>query len=115
MNMRSLFTIILCICLLPIGHAQEPASAQDLRIADPVKFDEWADIPFSDEKARLDNAALTVQKQMPRNVIYLVIYAGQRACVGEAKARYPCEEASREPGNRASPSRLDRWRSSTEA
>lgn len=85
--MRSLFTAILCICLVPIGHAQEPASAQDLRIADPVKFDEWADIAFSDEKARLDNAALTVQKQMPRNIIYLVIYAGQIACVGEAKAR----------------------------
>lgn len=51
MNMRSLFTAILCICLVPIGHAQEPASAQDLRIADPVKFDEWADIAFSDEKA----------------------------------------------------------------
>lgn len=85
--MRSLFSIIFCICILSIGNAQEPAGAQDLRIADAVKFDEWADIPFSDEKARLDNAALTVQKRMPRNIIYLVIYAGQRACIGEAKAR----------------------------
>ena len=73
--------------MFPLGYAQEASNPQGPRIADPVKFDEWGDIIFSDEKARLDNAALTVQKQMPRNIIYLVIYAGQRACVAEAQAR----------------------------
>jgi hypothetical protein len=74
--MRSAFAIILSICILPTGYAQQP-----------VRFDEWGDIQFSDEKARLDNAALAVQKQMPRNIIYLVIHAGKRGCVGEARAR----------------------------
>lgn len=84
----SVLTIILLIWVIfPIGQAQEPSSPQPLQIADPVKFDEWGDIPFSDEKARLDNAAITLHNQLPRNIIYLVIYAGQRACVGEAKAR----------------------------
>ena len=72
--------------MFPTGHAQEPSSPQASRIADPVKFDEWGDILFGDEKARLDNAAIQWQ-QHPRNIIYLVIYAGRRACVDEAKAR----------------------------
>src|SRR5687768_16873753 len=81
-------TIILLIWVIPpIGQAQEPASPQPLQIVDPVKFDEWGDIPFGDEKARLDNAAIHLYNRLPRNIIYLVIYAGQRACVGEAKAR----------------------------
>ena len=50
------------------------------------KFDEWHDIPFSDEKARLDNAALQL-RQDRGYIIYLVIYAGKTACVGEAQAR----------------------------
>lgn len=50
------------------------------------KFDEWGDILFSDEKARLDNVAIQLQQQ-PANIVYLIIHAGQTACVGEAKAR----------------------------
>jgi hypothetical protein len=52
------------------------------------KFDEWHDIPFSDEKARLDNAALQL-RQDRGYIIYLVIYAGKTACVGEASTRHP--------------------------
>lgn len=70
-----------------VGHAQQPVSSEPVQIADPVKFDEWGDIRFSDEKARLDNAAINLQRSMPRNIIYLVVYAGQTSCVGEAKAR----------------------------
>ena len=61
------------------------ANATMMDVATP--FDEWGDIPFRDEKARLDNAAIYLQKDMPRYVIYLVIYAGSRACVGEARER----------------------------
>jgi len=50
-------------------------------------FDEWGDIPFRDEKARLDNAAIYMQKDVPQSVIYLLIYAGSRACPGEARER----------------------------
>ena len=82
----SVLTITLFIWIVfPIGHRQEPSNSQLTQIADP-KFDEWGDIPFSEEKARLDNAAIQWQGQ-PRYIIYLVIYAGQRACIGEAKAR----------------------------
>jgi hypothetical protein len=52
----------------------------------PIKFDEWSDIPFRDEKARLDNAFITLQQQ-PASIMYLIVYSGERACVGEAKAR----------------------------
>jgi hypothetical protein len=52
----------------------------------PIKFDEWEDIRFGDEKARLDNAFISLHQQ-PGNIMYLIIYAGERACVGEAKAR----------------------------
>jgi hypothetical protein len=84
--MRSVLTIIFIICMFHIGYGQEPANPGVLRIADPRKFDEWRDILFRDEKARLDNAALHWQ-QYPKNIIYLVIYAGQRACVDEARSR----------------------------
>ena len=85
--MRLALSIIFSICMLPIWHVQESFEPQLPQIADPTKFDEWGDIPFRDEKARLDNAAIYHQKQMPRNIIYLVISAGQTACAGEAKAR----------------------------
>ena len=39
-------------------------------------FDEWGDIDWSDEKARLDNVAIYWEKE-PRNIIYLVVFAGK--------------------------------------
>ena len=56
------------------------------RFDQPVRFDEWNDLRFSDEKARLDNVSI-VWRTQSKNIIYLVVYAGERACVGEAKAR----------------------------
>src|SRR5260370_5979907 len=50
------------------------------------KFDEWGDIPFGDEKARLDNVAIQWHNE-PSSVVYLVVSAGRTACIGEAKAR----------------------------
>jgi len=78
-------TFLLTLLLLFSQWAQDPAKPP-LRIADPVKFDEWHDLLFSDEKARLDNISIAWRDQS-RNIIYLVIYAGKSACVGEAKAR----------------------------
>jgi hypothetical protein len=73
--------------IIPIdAQAQDQSDPEARGIGDPRKFDEWFDIPFSDEKARLDNAAFQLQRD-PGYIIYLVIYAGQRACVGEAQAR----------------------------
>lgn len=61
--MLILITILWICWTHPIWQAQEPSNPQPLQIVDPVKFDEWGDILFSDEKARLYNAALYVQKQ----------------------------------------------------
>lgn len=39
------------------------------------------------EKARLDNAAIYLQREPANFVLYLVGYGGRRACIGEAQAR----------------------------
>jgi hypothetical protein len=78
---------IVLFFLLPLsGAAQNPARPSEI-VDPPTRFDEWTTIPFSDEKARLDNLAIH-WRQSPRMVIYIVIYAGKKACVGEAEARW---------------------------
>ncbi len=52
----------------------------------PTKFDEYSNIAFSDEKARLGNLAIYLQ-QDPKMIGYIIAYAGQRARAGEAKTR----------------------------
>jgi hypothetical protein len=49
-------------------------------------FDEYSDIPYLDEKARLDNFAAYLQQE-PEAQGYIIAYAGQRAHAGEAQAR----------------------------
>lgn len=48
------------------------------------KFDEYQNLPFEDEKARLDNFAIQLQSELD-SVGYIIVYAGQRARIGEAK------------------------------
>ena len=67
-------------------NTEVPVSTIQSRQLDPLKFDEWHDLVFSDEKARLDNVSIA-WRDRSRNVIYLVVYAGNPACVGEAKSR----------------------------
>jgi hypothetical protein len=55
----------------------------------PRKFDEYSNISFNDEKARLDNIAIYLQ-QKPETKGYIIAYNGQRARVGEAQARSDC-------------------------
>jgi hypothetical protein len=52
-------------------------------IPQAVKFDEYGDIKFNDEKARLDNYAIQLQNQ-PGSQGYILAYG---ACAGEAQAR----------------------------
>jgi hypothetical protein len=49
----------------------------------PTKFDEYGNIRFNDEKARLDNYAIQLQNQ-PGAQGYIIAYG---SCVGEAQAR----------------------------
>jgi hypothetical protein len=51
--------------------------------APPTKFDEYGNITFNDEKARLDNYAIQLQNQ-PGSQGYIIAYG---SCEGEAQAR----------------------------
>ena len=53
---------------------------------DARKFDEYSNLPFSDEKARLDNFAIHLRKE-PQFKGYITVYAGPRARPGEAQTR----------------------------
>ena len=55
-------------------------------IGDPARFDEYSDISWRDERARLDNVALALQR-VPGAIIYLSVYGGRRGCAGEASRR----------------------------
>ncbi len=52
----------------------------------PVKFDEYGNIRFNDEKARLDNFANELQNQ-PQAQGLIIAYGGRRGRAGEAQAR----------------------------
>jgi len=54
---------------------------------DARKFDEYSNLPFSDEKARLDNFAIYLQKNEPQFKGYIIVYAAREARSGEAQAR----------------------------
>jgi len=88
--MRCVFAILFCLCvMLPISHAQtagQSTSASEV-IFDPVRFDDFGDISFKDDKARLHLLALVIEHLSPDRMIYLYAYAGRRSCAGEAQAR----------------------------
>jgi hypothetical protein len=50
------------------------------------RFDEYGDISFEDEKARLDNFAIELQN-LPQGRGYIVAYGGRRGRRGEARKR----------------------------
>jgi hypothetical protein len=52
----------------------------------PRKFDEYGNIAFNDEKARLDNFAIELQND-PGAQGYIIAYSGRRARANEAQAR----------------------------
>src|SRR6266496_2215459 len=51
------------------------------------KFDEYSDLSFEDEKARLDNFAIYLQKSEPEFKGYIIVYAGQGMPSSEALTR----------------------------
>jgi len=50
-----------------------------------LSFDQYANIPWPDETGRLDNFAIALQHD-PNLIGYIIVYAGRRACIGEARA-----------------------------
>lgn len=51
-----------------------------------IKFDAWANLRFSDEKARLDNFAIQLINQEDATG-HIIVYAGRKATVAEAQLR----------------------------
>lgn len=51
-----------------------------------IKFDEYGNISFNNEKARLNDFALQLQAQ-PDTQAYIIAYGGRRSCVQEAQVR----------------------------
>ena len=87
--MKVIFTIIFCLSalIIPISaQAQDQSDPIAHGIGDPRKFDEYGNITFSDEKARLDNLVFQLKRE-PTYVAYLWVYAGRKSCIGEAQSR----------------------------
>ena len=86
--MKLMIAIAFSLCLLQgIAQAQEPTGPPaNGVILEPAKFDEWADVRYSEEKTHLNKIAAQA-KEWSLSIVYLVIHAGQTACVGEARAR----------------------------
>jgi hypothetical protein len=82
--LRHLITcVLLSLCIVQAINAQESRTSAILA---PDKYDQWGDVAFDSESARLDKIARQL-KEWPMSIVYLMIYAGQTACKNEAKAR----------------------------
>ena len=73
--------------LCPTYYANPERFAQIMVEYLPRKFDEYSDLSLEDEKARLDNLAIYLQKDEPEFKGYIIVYAGQGMRSGEAQAR----------------------------
>jgi hypothetical protein len=73
--------VVLVAALVAVnGHGlRQTLSAEE-------NFDSYGNISWEDEKARLDNFASELRHD-PNLIGYVIVYAGRRACPGEAKAR----------------------------
>ena len=68
-------------------HLQDPKTPEEKPLCRlPIKFDQYANIRWSDEKARLDNFVIQLMKHA-ETVGYIIVYAGQRATVAETQIR----------------------------
>jgi hypothetical protein len=85
--MRTVLVILSCACLsliFPTGLAGGAGRGNPNPPDQP--FDSYGDIPWEEEKAHLDNFAVAL-RQDPELVGYIIVYAGRRARVGEARDR----------------------------
>ena len=81
--MKIILSTLICLAIFQAVSAQQASTNNPLA---PDKYDTWGDIQFSDEIVHLDKIANQL-KEWRLSIVYLVIYAGERACKGEAKAR----------------------------
>ena len=90
--MKHLSLLSLCSCLLlPLLHTA--VLSQDKRDASPSPrailiepVATYGDLPWAKERRQLDGLAASLGGD-PDLIGYIVVYAGRRACAGEAQAR----------------------------
>jgi hypothetical protein len=73
------------------GYGPTCSTSQSCTVSIPTvqtsrKFDEYGNIRFNDEKARLDNFAIALQNE-PGAQGHIIAYGGRRGRAGEAQAR----------------------------
>jgi hypothetical protein len=73
-------------------NVQASCTSRIIGIVDHFPLDEYGNIRFSDERARLDNFAIELQND-PTAQGYIICYGGRRGRRGEAAAR--CERAKK--------------------
>jgi hypothetical protein len=77
------------LCSLILAPTRGVAQNQGNPPIDPPRlFDEYGHLPWADERARLDNAAIQFQQHSPDFVMYLIAYGARDGCVTDAYARY---------------------------
>jgi hypothetical protein len=81
-----MFLPCLCLALASATLTYAEESHGSAPVTSTQIFDSYGDIPFEDEKAHLDNFAIQLQSE-PGYIGYIIVYAGRRACVGEAQRR----------------------------
>ena len=88
--MKRIIPSIAFPCSFVFAAAQVVAQIQGCPpICDPSRqFDEYGRIPWAEERARLDNAAIQFQQDPSDFVLYLIAYGARDGCAGEAQARY---------------------------
>jgi hypothetical protein len=81
--LRFFLTIIL-LSLLTDAQTLQPCRVE-VPCTEPSRYAEYGNLSTQDERRLLDNLAVQLRKSDA--IVYFLIYAGQRACVGEARKR----------------------------
>ena len=79
------FTVVLT-CAIPLDAGAQKPCPPDLPCGGIPRFAEYGDIRPSDERGVLDHLAKQLRTS-PDEIAYVVVYAGEAACINEAKLR----------------------------
>jgi hypothetical protein len=82
---RIVFTVV-AIMALPLGTRGQQPCPVDLPCGGITRFAEYGNIQAGDERAVLDHLAKQLHMSWDEKV-YVLVYAGQEACVDEARLR----------------------------
>lgn len=85
--MKTIQAGLLCVCVISLsalvtvsGHSVNSVLTVD------EYFDSYGDVSWEEEKVHLDNLGIALQRDSDM-IGYIIVYAGQRACLGEAQDR----------------------------